>query len=118
VHGMDWAGTLEIGPGFQLPHTHGTLLIQGAKIGRDVIILHNVTIGGVDDGRPVLGDRVRIFPGVVIYGSPTIGDDVVISANCVVHRDVPANSLVTQRGILPVKAAPILQAAEAAENTG
>lgn len=42
---------------------------------------------------PVLGDRVRIAPGVKIVGGVRIGNDCVIGANAVVIRDIPEHSV-------------------------
>jgi serine O-acetyltransferase len=113
LHSMDWSGTLEIGPGFEIPHPIGTCLAAGSRIGSNVGLGHNVTLAGdANDGRPVIGDRVTVYPNVVLVGGVTIGDDSVISANCVVTRDVAAGKLVTQRGVLPLQASPGLQTDE------
>lgn len=105
MHGMDWSGQLEIGPGFELPHPIGTCLVAGARLGTGVGVGHNVTLaGGGDDRRPTIGNDVILYPGVVIVGGVTIGDGSVVSANCVVQRDVPPGRLVTQRGMIPVAA--------------
>lgn len=111
VHGyaMDWSGALEIGPGFDLPHPIGTCLPANARIGANVRIGHNVTLAG--DARhevPTLEDRTVVFPGSMLVGGVTIGHDSVVSANCVVTRDVPPHKLVTQRGILPLAASPVM----------
>lgn len=105
MHAMDWSGPLEIGPGFELPHPIGVLLLRGSRIGADVAFGHNITLSGAQDGgTPTIGDRVVVFTGVVIVGGVTVGEDVVISANCLVSRDIPARKLVTQHGLLPVAA--------------
>lgn len=102
---MDWSGSLRIGPGLELPHPVCVLLAGGARIGSDVGLAHNVTMaGGADDGLPVIGDRVTIYPGVVLIGGVTVGDDAVVGANTVVSRDVPPGHLATPRGTLPLAA--------------
>ena len=109
LHSMDWSGPLEIGPGLDFPHPVGIMLIKDGKIGTDVGIAHNVTMAGDASGkRPVIGDRVVIYPGAVLMGGVTIGDDSVVGANVTVTRDVPPNSVATQKGIIPLKAAPKL----------
>ena len=106
LYGMDWSGRFELGPEFELPHPLGTCLPARARIGSSVGMGHNVTLGGDNAGNvPRIGDRVTIYPGAVIVGGVTIGDDCVISANAVVQRDVPPSRLVTQRGMLPLEAA-------------
>lgn len=103
LHAIDWSGALEIGPGFELPHPVGVMFLAGSRIGADVGFAHNVTMGGsARGGTTTIGDRVVIFPGVVISGGVTIGDDTVISANCVVARDVAKSKLFTQTRVMPV----------------
>lgn len=105
LHSMDWSGPLLIGPGLELPHPIGVLLVRGAVIGSDVALGHNVTLGGArDGGTPRLGDRVTIYPGAVIVGGITIGADSIISANSVVTRNVPPGRILTPRGVLPLAA--------------
>jgi len=74
----------------------GTVIHKHARIGRDCLIAHNVTIGGTGtcEGVPVIGDRVHAGTGAVILGPITIGDDVVIGANAVVLSDVAAGQVV------------------------
>jgi serine acetyltransferase len=105
LYAMDWSGPLEIGPGLELPHPLGTCLVDGAKIGSRVGIGHCVTLaGGYDDRRPIIGDDVVLYPGVVIVGGVEIGAGSIISANCVVQRDVPPGKILTARGLIPVAA--------------
>ena len=105
LHSMDWSGPLEIGPRFEIPHPIGVMLAAGSKIGSDVGLGHNVTLAGdADDKRPVIGDRVVVYPGAVLIGGVTIGEGSVVGANCVVFRDVPPGKLVTPRGVVPLEA--------------
>lgn len=104
---MDWTGRAEIGPGFTIPHPLGICIPQGAKIGRNVMIGHNVTLAGdVGQVRPTIGDGVRLFPGSMVVGDTTIGEDSVVSANCVVTHDVPPRKLVTAKGVIPLAVSP------------
>ena len=72
---------------------HGKCVVsQSAKIGRDCVILSDVTIGGTggmrDDGAATIGERVFISSGASIIGKIRIADDVVIGANAVVVKDI------------------------------
>jgi serine O-acetyltransferase len=49
---------------------------------------------GLKKGYPTIGDNVYIGPGAKIVGAVTIGDNVAIGANCVVTRDIEADSVV------------------------
>ncbi len=97
LHHCDISVHAEIGHGFLLMHRTG-VIIGGAKIGRNVVIHQNVTIGqrvaGGDQRLPVIGDDVWIGPGAVITGAIRIGDGATVSAGAVLSRDVPAHALV------------------------
>ena len=81
-----------------LPHgLNGIIIAQKAKIGSNVCIFHQVTIG--NDNRksenvPEIGNNVIIYPGAKIFGKIKIGDNVKIAPNAVVYFDVPSNSTV------------------------
>lgn len=92
----------QIGKQCHLEHSQNTFL-NAEKIGENFYCLHNVTIGndnGSHQGKPQIGDNVRIMTGAVVLGGITIGNNVVIAANAVVRNDVPDNTLV---GGIPAK---------------
>ncbi len=78
----------------------GIFVSEGAKIGKNCVIFHQVTIGSntipgsAGQGFPTLGDNVYIGCGAKIIGNVKIGSNVRIGANCVVTRDVPDNATV------------------------
>lgn len=81
----------EVGGGLYVPHPYG-IVVGAAKIGRDLTLLQNVTIGrrsGSDPMDPLICDRVAIYSGAAILGSITIGKGAIIGANAVVLKDVP-----------------------------
>lgn len=73
-------------------HGWGTI-IQAKSVGQNFIAHQNVTVGYNHKGCPVIGDNVRLWPGAVVAGPITIGNNVTIGANCVVLTDVPDNSV-------------------------
>lgn len=79
-----------------LPHPFGIVLSVGSRIGDDVVIGHQVTIGnrGGTMNAPTIGNRVYIGAGAKILGPVQIGDDVVIGANAVVTKDVSDDKIV------------------------
>lgn len=98
------------------PHgINGILISSRAKIGRNCVIFHQVTIGSntlADSkgaGAPSIGNDVYIGCGAKIIGKVTVGDGARIGANCVVTKDVPANATV-------VAAAPRVILHEAPQN--
>lgn len=83
----------DIGEGFTLVHGF-SCAIGPAKIGKNCTIFQQVTIGGTDQGAPVLGDNITVFAGAVIIGRVRIGNNVTIGANATVYTNVPDNSTV------------------------
>lgn len=81
----------------ELRHPAGIIIGEGVKIGKNVIIYQNVTLGGarLGDGKannyPSIGDGAVIFAGAVIVGKISIGKNCTIGANSVVTSDVPDN---------------------------
>jgi len=79
-----------------LPHPMGIVIHCAARIGDDVVIGHQVTIGGNDLARnaPQIDDGVYIGAGAKILGGLRIGRGATVGANAVVTRDVPAGMVV------------------------
>jgi len=88
----------QIGSGFYIGHFSGIFVNHKSIIGKNCNISQGVTIGeasrGKNKGYPILGDNIYIAPGAKIIGSINIGSHVAIGANCVVTKDIPANSVV------------------------
>lgn len=86
--------TDSLGGGVIMPHW-GRIILNAESIGRDLYVLHNVTVGhDYVTGRPVIGDDVFLGTGSTVLGSIRIGDHVVVAAGSVVLSDVPPCSLV------------------------
>jgi serine O-acetyltransferase len=94
--GIELPCEAKLGKRVRIDH-FGDIIISGdAVIGDDVVIRNGVTIGlknSPSRGSPKIGNRVDIGAGAKILGPITIGDDVIIGANAVVIKDVPANHL-------------------------
>ena len=94
----------EIGKNLFIDHGMGVVIGETSKIGDNVTIYHNVTLGGIapsintNDQRntkrhPTLEDNVVIGSGAQILGPITIGKNSLIGANAVVTKDVPEKSI-------------------------
>jgi serine O-acetyltransferase len=87
-----------IGKGLVIDHGMGTVIGETAEIGDNVLLYHNVTLGGVDLKRtkrhPTLEECVVVGAGAQILGPIRIGAHSRIGANAVVVKDVPPNSVV------------------------
>ncbi len=86
-----------IGRRFFIDHGMGVVIGETAVVGDDVMIYHDVTLGGRSlkkvKRHPTVGDRVTIGAGARILGDVTIGDDAQVGANSVVTKDVPAGAV-------------------------
>jgi len=82
--------------GLVLPHPQGIVIGPGVVVGPRSWIFQNVTLGGAPakTGMPRVGAAVQICTGAVVVGPARVGDNVVIGANCVISRDVPAHKMV------------------------
>lgn len=80
-----------------IDHGMGVVIGETAVVGDDVLMYHDVTLGGRSLRRvkrhPTVGDRVTIGAGARVLGDITIGDDAQVGANSVVTKDVPAGSV-------------------------
>lgn len=87
-----------IGRRFFIDHGMGVVIGETAVVGDDVLMYHQVTLGGRARGRfkrhPTIGDRVLLGAGAKIIGAIHVGDDAKIGANALVVKDVPPRGVV------------------------
>ncbi len=87
-----------IGRRFFIDHGMGIVIGETAIVGDDVLLYHQVTLGGTSLERtkrhPTLGNGVLVGMGAKILGPVTIGDYCKIGANAVVNKDIPAHCTV------------------------
>jgi len=96
-----WSG-VEIHPGatigknFVIDHGDGVVIGETTIIGSNVLIYHQVTLGGtgneVGKRHPSICDNVMIAAGAKVLGNIHIGSNAKIGANAVVLKDVPSNA--------------------------
>ncbi|WP_422931952.1 serine O-acetyltransferase [Singulisphaera sp. PoT] len=94
-YGCSIAPTARLYGGVILPHPQGIVIGADVLTGPRAWIFQNVTMGGSPgkSGMPRLGRDGRIFAGAVLTGPIKLGDNVMVGANAVVHRDVPARTI-------------------------
>ncbi|SHI61605.1 serine O-acetyltransferase [Aureimonas altamirensis] len=89
---------MQMGRGIFLDHATGLVVGFTARIGDNVSILQDVTLGGTGkefgDRHPKIGDGVLIGAGAKILGNIEIGRCSRIAAGSVVLKEVPPNSTV------------------------
>lgn len=97
VTGIEIHPGAQIGRRFFIDHGMGIVIGETAIVGDDVMLYHDVTLGGrgLEPGKrhPTLGDGVVVGAGAQLLGDITIGDRCRIGANAVVVHDAPADSV-------------------------
>ena len=80
----------DLGEGISLPHPNGIVIHQDTVIGKNAMIMQQVTIGiTANGGPPEIGSNVYIGAGAKVLGRIKIGNGAKIGANAVVLCDVP-----------------------------
>lgn len=95
--GVEIHPAAKIGKNLFIDHGNGVVIGETAEIGNNVLIYHQVTLGGTgnDTGsrrHPSVCDNVMIAAGAKILGGIHLGTNSKIGANAVVLKDVPANA--------------------------
>jgi serine O-acetyltransferase len=107
VTGVDIAPAAEIGPGLRISHGTGLVVGNAVRIGRDCLLLQNVTLGAPHtfrlDEMPTIGDRVILGAGSAVVGRVSVGDDSFVGAHALVSEDVPPGSKVLAKGGVEVR---------------
>ena len=93
VFHVDIHPAAEIGHGILIDHATGVVIGETARIGNNVSILQQVTLGGCGLSRgekrhPTVGDGVLIGAGAILLGPISVGDGAKIGSHAVVLADV------------------------------
>jgi len=85
----------EIGRTLMLPHPVGIVLGSACRLGANVTLYQNTTIGrSTGDQYPRIGDNVIIYPNSVVIGAIEIGEGAVVGASSVVLSSVAPGTTV------------------------
>ncbi len=87
----------QIGEGLRISHFGNIVVNPATKIGCNFSIAQGALIGsaaGKRAGVPTIGDNVILSANALIVGGVTIGDYVMIAPGAFVNFDVPDNSIV------------------------
>lgn len=87
----------QIGEGLRIGHFGNIVINPSAVIGRNFSIAHGTLIGsaaGKRKGVPTIGDNVIMSANSVVIGGVNIGNYVMIAPGAFVNFDVPDNSIV------------------------
>ncbi len=87
-----------LGKNVTFPHPLGIVIGGFVKVGDNVQIYQNVTLGRKHSENekeiPTIGDNVKIYSKAVKVGDIKIGNNAIIGCNSVVLRDVDDNEVV------------------------
>lgn len=96
--GMDVHPAASLGPGLMVDHATGVVIGETAVVGRDVTMLHAVTLGGTGKQRgrrhPRVGDNVMLGAGSSLIGCINIGAGAKVGAGTTVVADVPMGATI------------------------
>jgi serine acetyltransferase len=95
ILGIELPQKTQVGPGLIIWHGQGLVVNDGAVLGANVQLRHNVTIGNREyyGPCPVIEDNVDIGAGSFILGPITLGKGAKIGAGAVVLQDVPPGAV-------------------------
>lgn len=96
--GISLPPELEVGEGLYIGHFGPIIVSPEARLGRHCNLSQGVTIGvggrGDRRGAPVIGNRVYVGAGAILFGRLSVGDDAAVGAGAVVTRPVPPRGVV------------------------
>lgn len=104
----------QIGRRFFIDHANGVVIGETSEIGDDVMLYHQVTLGGTSmeqtKRHPTIGNHVLVGAGAKILGPVVVGDNSSVGANAVVVKDVASDSSAVG---IPAKVRPYRKLADA-----
>ena len=101
IYAIDIDYRASLAGGIVIVHGVGLVVGSGSRINANVILFHEVTIGrrgigpviNINDGFPIIEESCIICAGSKVLGNIIIGHNTTIGANCVITKNVPANSV-------------------------
>jgi serine acetyltransferase len=93
---MELHCNLDVGEGLRIHHGYCLVIHPDVRIGKNVSLLHGVTLGNKRPatGVPTLEDYVEVGAHATIIGPVIIGKHAIVGAGAVVTNDVPAGAIV------------------------
>jgi serine O-acetyltransferase len=108
--GIEIHPAARIGRRLVIDHGDGVVIGETAEIGDDVLMYHQVTLGGTSlaggKRHPTIGNKVILGAGAKILGPIVVGDGARVGANAVVLSDVPPGQTVVGIPARPVDRKP------------
>lgn len=108
--GIEIHPAARIGRRLVIDHGDGVVIGETAEIGDDVLMYHQVTLGGTSlaggKRHPTIGDKVILGAGAKVLGPIVVGEGARVGANAVVLSDVPPGQTVVGIPARPVDRKP------------
>lgn len=108
--GIEIHPAARLGRRIVIDHGDGVVIGETAEIGDDVLIYHQVTLGGTSlvggKRHPTVGNGVILGAGAKVLGPILVGDGARVGANAVVVSDVAAGATVVGIPARPVDRRP------------
>lgn len=108
--GIEIHPAARIGRRLVIDHGDGVVIGETAEIGDDVLMYHQVTLGGTSlaggKRHPTIGNRVILGAGAKVLGPIVVGDGARVGANAVVLSDVAPGQTVVGIPARPVDRKP------------
>jgi serine O-acetyltransferase len=108
--GIEIHPAARIGRRLVIDHGDGVVIGETAEIGDDVLMYHQVTLGGTSlaggKRHPTIGDKAILGAGAKILGPIVVGEGARVGANAVVLSDVPPGQTVVGIPARPVDRKP------------
>lgn len=94
--GVELPDRVTAGSGLAVYHGVGLVVNAKTRLGENVTLRQNTTIGSKEDGGlcPSIGDNVSVGANCVILGDIEIGSNSVIGAGAIITRSCPEGSIV------------------------
>jgi len=94
LHSCDIYYEVELPKVFFLEHPLG-LVLGRAKYGNNFFAMQGCTVGGNRGVYPIIGENVKMYSNSKILGESTIGNNVLVGANCYIKdSNVPDNTTI------------------------
>lgn len=96
VMGVELPDRVVAGPGLAVYHGVGLVVNAQTKLGENVTLRQNTTIGSKREGgpSPTICDNVSIGANCVVIGNIEIGSNCIIGAGAIVTQDCPSGSVI------------------------
>lgn len=74
--------------GLKIMHPGGIMINSNAKVGKNCVLFHGVTIGTTRarGGEPKIGNNVCLASGAKLFGNIELGNNISVGANAVVTK--------------------------------